>query len=234
MFGFSAFRPCLIAALGLALTACGIPDAGRPDSNGRGSAGARPSTQTPAISSAPETRACHAQLGTIGARFTPLPDRYLGAGCSQIGTVQLQAMAGDAGQLAATNLGPVSCPVAETFANWARFAVDRAARQHLGSPLASIETFGSYSCRNVAGSGRRSAHATSEAIDVSAFVLADGRRIVLLQDWDNGGAAERQFLRAVKASACRRFDTVLGPEYNAAHRDHFHFEGVRSGQGFCR
>ena len=159
---------------------------------------------------------------------------YVNPAANKGGTVQLQAMAGDVGQLAASNLGPVSCPVAETFANWARFAVDRAARQHLGSPIARIETMGSYSCRNVAGSSRRSAHATSEAIDVSAFVLMDGRRIVLLQDWDNGSAAERRFLRAVMDSACRRFDTVLGPEYNAAHRDHFHFEGVKTGQGFCR
>lgn len=215
-------------ATGLSLTACGIPDSGQ-----RGGADKRPSTQAPAISAAPETRACHARLGTMGAHFTPLPDRYLAEGCSQIGTVQLQAMAGDAGQLAATNLGPVACPVAEGFANWARFAVDRAARQHLGSPLASIETFGSYSCRNVAGSNRRSAHATSEAIDVSAFVLADGQRVTLVDGW-NGSSAEREFLRAVMASACRRFATVLGPSYNAAHRDHFHIEGIKNGRGFCR
>ena len=55
--------------------------------------------------------------------------------------------------------------------------MDRAARQIMGSPLVRIETMGSYNCRNVAGSGRRSAHATAEAIDVSGFVLADGRRI---------------------------------------------------------
>ena len=44
-------------------------------------------------------------------------------------------------------------------------AADRAAQQVLGSPLVRIETMGSYNCRNVAGSERRSAHATASARD---------------------------------------------------------------------
>lgn len=131
-----------------------------------------------------------------------------------------------------SNIGPVQCQVASTFGDWARFGVDRAARQILGSPLARIETMGSYSCRNVAGSNRRSAHATAGAIDVSAFVLEDGRRISLTEDWNGGTAAEREFLRVVHKSACKRFGTVLGPEYNRAHADHFHLEGT--GSSFCR
>jgi hypothetical protein len=118
------------------------------------------------------------------------------------------------------------------MAGWARFGVDRAARQILGSPLARIETMGSYSCRNVAGSARRSAHASAEAIDVAAFVLADGRRISVLDDWRGGSSEEREFLKVVHTSACKRFGTVLGPDYNAAHRDHLHLE---KGDGsFCR
>jgi hypothetical protein len=92
---------------------------------------------------------------------------------------------------------------------------------------------GSYSCRNVAGSGRLSAHATARAIDVSAFVLADGRRITVRQDWSGGSPAQQHFLRIVHDSACKRFGTVLSPDYNAAHTDHFHLEAGRPG-GFCR
>ena len=98
--------------------------------------------------------------------------------------------------------------------------------------LARIETMGSYSCRNIAGSSKRSAHASADAIDVAAFVLADGRRISLIDDWTSGSTEEQRFLRVIQASACKRFGTVLGPGYNAAHRDHFHLE--RSGGGFCR
>jgi hypothetical protein len=180
----------------------------------------------------PEMRQCLSQLGATRASFTPLPDQYFGAGCSALGTVRLSALRGDDAALALTNMGPVTCPLAQTFAAWARFGVDRAARQVLGSPLVRIETMGSYSCRNVAGSDRRSAHATANAIDISAFVLADGRRISVLGNWTQGTAGERQFLRIVHASACKRFGTVLGPAYNAAHANHLHVE--LGSAGFCR
>jgi len=146
--------------------------------------------------------------------------------------VFLRSLAGDGGRFAVTNANRIACPLAQTVSAWARYGVDRAARQMLGSPLVRIETFGAYSCRNVAGTARRSAHANALALDVSAFVLADGRRITLQEGWDGGTEAERRFLRVVHASACKRFGTVLSPDYNAAHADHFHLE---AGDGsFCR
>lgn len=215
------------ALLALALTACGslVPD-------GRQAAKPQVSTPRPVAVSA-QGRQCLAQLGASGANFSPVTDRYYGAGCSTVGTVSLSALQGDAARFSLANLGPVACPLAETTAAWARFGVDRAARQVLGSALARIETFGSYSCRDVAGSGRRSAHATAQAIDISAFVLADGRRITVADGWDGGSFREREFLRLVHTSACRRFGTVLGPAYNAAHRDHLHLEAGSPGS-FCR
>lgn len=180
----------------------------------------------------PSDRSCLADLGAAGARFNPVPDTYTAPGCNKLGTVQLSTLSGDTSEFGVSNLGPVKCSTAKAFGAWARYGVDRAARQILGSSLARIETMGSYSCRNIAGSTRRSAHATGNAIDVSGFVLADGRRIDLKSDWDGGTAAEREFLRIVHKSACKRFGTVLGPEYNAAHKDHFHLEGT--GNSFCR
>jgi hypothetical protein len=179
----------------------------------------------------PQTRQCLAELGATQANFTPVPDRYFGAGCSTLGSVRLSSLRSDTAELGLSNLGPVTCPLASTFAAWARYGVDRAARQILGSRLVKIETMGSYACRNVAGTSRRSAHATADAIDVSAFVLADGRRISVLDGW-NAGPDERRFMRIVHRSACKRFGTVLGPDYNAAHRDHFHVE--TGGNSFCR
>lgn len=181
-----------------------------------------------------EARQCLAGLGTTRATFTPLPDQYFGAGCATLNTVRLASLQGDDAAFALSNLGPVACPLAQTFAGWARFGVDRAARQILGSPLVRIETMGSYNCRNVAGTARRSAHATAQAIDVSAFILADGRRISVLGSWSDGSASERQFLRIVHTSACKRFGTVLSPAYNEAHRDHLHVELGSGGRPFCR
>lgn len=235
-------RGSTLLAGALALVACGslVPGGSSGAAPGSASTTARaPARPASVIASAPQSYAatdselgCLADLGASGARFERLPDTYAAPGCNKLGTVQLSALAGDRSTFGVSNLGPVQCHVASAFGEWARFGVDRAARQILGSPIAKIETMGSYACRNVAGTERRSAHARAEAIDVSGFVLADGRRIVLKRDWDGGDAATREFLRVVHRSACKRFGTVLGPEYNAAHEDHFHLEGT--GAKFCR
>lgn len=211
----------------IALAACGsLVPGGREPAKPQARAAPR------AVAVAPDTRICLGELGARQASFTPLPDRYYGAGCSTLGTVSLAALQGDSARFQLANLGPVSCPLADTLAAWARFGVDRAARQVLGSPLAKIETMGSYSCRTIAGSSKLSAHATAQAVDVAAFVLADGRRVSVSGDWSGGTAEEQRFLRLVHASACKRFGTILGPDYNAAHRDHFHLEAT--GRGYCR
>ncbi len=235
-------RACLLSIVSLALAGCSLVPQGSQDRTRYTSA--EPSRTasgpaTPRVTTAPPLAArgaeaqCITQLGQAGARFDALPDQYFDQGCSTLGAVQMHALQGDSGQLGVSNLGPVTCPVSAAFAAWARYGVDRAARQIFGSPLANIQTMGSYSCRNVAGSGRRSAHASATAIDIGGFVLEDGRRISVDSGW-NGSAEEREFLRVVQRSACRRFATVLGPEYNDAHRDHFHVEGVIDGSSYCR
>lgn len=189
----------------------------------------RPQVQRPAaVQPSAATRTCFAELDRSGARFTPLPDQDRGGGCITRGTLTLT----DAG-IATTNLGPITCPLAQNFVAWVRHAVRPAARQVYGHDAVRVETMGTYSCRNIYGgrSGRLSQHAFANAIDVSGFVLADGRRITVLGGW-NGDARDREFLRLIRASACRRFPTVLSPDYNAAHANHFHFD--MSGQGFCR
>jgi len=241
MTGKGKIRGWTLAAAALALAGCGslVPSGGGAAPGAASQRARAPARPAVPVASAPQSYAqraedasCLADLGASGARFDPVPDTYAAPGCNKLGTVQLMALAGDRAPLSISNMGPVRCSVAKAFGDWARFGVDRAARQLLGSPVARIETMGSYACRNVAGTERRSAHARAEAIDVSAFVLADGRRIVLKRDWDGGDAATREFLRVVHKSACKRFGTVLGPEYNAAHQDHFHLEG--NGAKFCR
>jgi hypothetical protein len=229
MTGAIAKRMAAVAAA-LALAGCSIlPDGRSHDPRPQARSGQQQGAQ---ISARPELRQCLANLGNREASFAPLPDRYYGAGCATTSTVSLAAVRGDISRFELANLGPVSCPLADAFAAWARYGVDRAARQMLGSGLARIETMGSYSCRNVAGSGRLSAHATAQAIDVAGFVLEDGRHVSIRDDWSGGNRAEREFLRILHRSACKRLGTVLGPDYNAAHRDHFHLE--LTGGGYCR
>ncbi|WP_224552971.1 extensin family protein [Pectobacterium versatile] len=80
-------------------------------------------------------------------------------------------------------------------------------------------------------SGRLSEHATADAWDIAAFRLSDGRQISVLNQWSE--ADDRgSYLRNTFRESCRFFGNSLGPEYNAAHANHFHF-GMR-GFGVCR
>src|SRR5690606_2569890 len=109
-------------------------------------------------------------------------------------------------------------------------------RELLGSPVARLEHFGTYSCRRLYGRGEGpwSEHATGNAIDIGGFVLEDGRRLTLLGDW-KGEDEEAAFLRRVRDEACAVFGTVLSPDYNAAHADHLHLDQEARGfGGVCR
>jgi len=178
-----------------------------------------------------DTRACFADLRRMGVAFNPLPDQDFGTGCSISGAVQLV----DIG-VPVTGLKAMRCGEARAFAGWVRHAVAPAARQLLQGDLARVETYGTYACRNVVGNSayasRRSGHAIANAVDVAGFVLDDGRRVTVLADWNSPNEDAREFLRVIRASACKRFGTVLSPDYNAAHRNHFHLEDDAA--NFCR
>ncbi|MPT47161.1 MAG: extensin family protein [Sphingobium sp.] len=174
-----------------------------------------------------EFRQCAVKLASLNAQYTPLPDRSYNGGCTAYGSVKLL----DVG-VPVSNLGAMTCSLAENFTAWARYGVAPAARLILGSELVKIETMGTFNCRPIAGTGRLSEHGHSNAVDISAFILADGRRITVKNHW-NSDRRTKEFLRTVHASACKRFRTVLGPDYNEAHHDHLHFD--MGGKGtYCR
>lgn len=219
-------RALLFVALVASLSACvGPPDGRRP-------ARGKPSVALPDNK---DIRQCMADLNRLSARYTLLPDKDHGGGCSTINSIALSGVG-----VPVTNVKAVQCPMARSFAYWVRGAVAEAAREHLDSRIARVETMGAYACRNVIGNarsaGNRSEHATANAIDISAFVLADGRRITVEAGW-NGSDDERRFLRTIRTAACKSFGTVLSPDYNAAHYNHLHFDlatkNAKSG-GYCR
>ncbi len=215
--------------LALIITACSVV----PEEHGETKVAMRPHHLLPTVSLGDKAHQCLTRLGYSGSQFSPLPDHFLANGCKNQNTVSLRSLGADKEQIKVTHLGATACPTANAFTDWARYGVDRTARQILGSGVAQIETMGSYVCRKVAGSKRMSGHGRAEAIDVAAFVLKDGRRVSVLDDWEQGNPSERQFLRAVQQRACGRFGVVLGPEYNSAHKNHFHLE-TRPGSPFCR
>ena len=198
---------------------------------GCGSGHDRPTASRPVFDepARAETQACYAELSRMGVRFQPLPDRDNGHGCRLTGTVQLL----DIG-LPVSNLTAMRCGLARNFVGWARESAMPAARQMLGSDLVKIESMGTYACRNTIGtaSARLSGHAVANAVDVSGFVLANGRRITVETGWRGGDPQSQAFLRATHDAGCRRFGTVLSPDYNAAHYNHLHFEDDHA--NFCR
>ena len=179
--------------------------------------------------SARETLQCLADLRREDVRYKALEDRTFGNGCTALGAVQLL----DIGTPVA-NLGAMTCPLARQFARWTREAMQPAAKAWLGSRVVRVESFGTYSCRpvNSRPGARLSEHGRANAVDIGAFVLADGRRITVKEGWSGRDEDVRRFLRNLHAAGCRRFGIVLGPDADAYHRDHLHFD---MGQGpYCR
>ncbi len=86
-----------------------------------------------------------------------------------------------------------------------------------------MEHLGSYNCRTIRGGATISQHATGNAIDIATFILADGTRVTVRDNW-TGDNARAAFLRDARDGACDLFATTLSPDYNAAHADHFHLD----------
>lgn len=171
---------------------------------------------------------CRAVLSRSEVDFTALPPTGEGP-CARPDRTELTDYP------LAPDTPTVTCPVAAALEVWRRDTVAPAARELLGSDIARIEHLGAFSCRRMYGgqTGAWSEHATANAIDIAGFVLADGRRVSVLSDWDAAGP-EAAFLRQVRDGACGSFATVLSPDYNQAHADHFHLDQDDRWVSACR
>ena len=123
------------------------------------------------------------------------------------------------------------CNMIPTVDRWVERIVEPAVRGYYGTHLAELKVAASYGCRarNHQPGAKLSEHGHANAIDISEFRLADGRTVTVKQGW-YGDGRDRAFLRAVHTGACQEFSTVLGPEADAFHRDHFHLDLARHGR----
>lgn len=224
----------------------------------------------------------------------------------------------------------VNCRMAAALAEWVKGTLQPQARKNLRSEVVRVIGASGYVCRNIyhRPNGKLSQHALANAVDISAFGLANGRTIRVLKGWGLTArdikaraearakakkeaeakavaAAEAQakaskgkqvalphaasdtaagknepasgmakpaslmaqasaalpsrpsppvatavaehevtpakptkealFLRSIHEGACSEFGTVLGPEANDPHRNHFHLDLIaRTGRGYCR
>lgn len=172
-----------------------------------------------------DPKLCKQVMQDVG-RITEMDDLEVDGNCGIVGRVQLRRV-GDA------DIGPIetACATALRTAMWEEHGVQPIALDLFNAKVSRIRHVGSYNCRRISGTSRMSTHATASAIDVTGFDLTDGTRIRLLKDWDDD-VLKAQFLREVRDTSCDWFGTTLGPDYNAAHADHFHLQN--KGWGTCR
>lgn len=179
-------------------------------------------------------------------RLTPEACASLLSQANQKALIRTQPVADSAGACPLHNVvrvrdfGPVSlnssflasCPLALSSALFVSQQARPLTKTWTGSELVRIEHLGSYACRNIyhRPDARRSEHATAEALDISAFRLANGERVTILHGWRS--TKTQPWLQALLTASCGYYGNGLGPKYNAAHANHFHL-GMR-GFGLCR
>jgi hypothetical protein len=180
---------------------------------------------------ADDERACIASNIVASSNPFAQPRSALG-GPSVCGAIKpFDVSATSAGRVSLKPAATLRCPMVPAVDHWVKTVVEPAAIQHLGAPLAELKVAASYACRpmNHQSGARLSEHGFANALDVSAFLVADGRTVTVKRGW-NGDAREQAFLRAVHAGACVTFTTVLGPKADAFHHDHFHLDLARHGR----
>jgi hypothetical protein len=138
---------------------------------------------------------------------------------------------------AVTPPATLACPMVSALDRWVSEGVQPAALRWFGSQVTEIKQIGSYSCRDMVGSGtsNMSEHAFGDALDIAGFTFADGRKITVKNGW-HGTPEEQGFLHDVQLYACETFTTVLAPGYNVYHYDHIHVDLMRRRAGYrpCR
>ncbi|HEY4165016.1 MAG TPA: extensin family protein [Dongiaceae bacterium] len=163
--------------------------------------------------------ACRAVLGRSNLRFTVLADRHTDDFCGFTDVVRSEQS-----PIAFNYRVVATCGLTASL-YWYQQRLNRIAQAQLGTSVVKIDQLGTYACRNINSEpmGRRSQHATANAIDIAAFHLADGRVISVAKDYGKP-TAEGRFLDGAHDAACDFFNIVLGPRYNRLHATHFHLD----------
>lgn len=128
----------------------------------------------------------------------------------------------------------IDCTTAKALKQWVHNGAKPAVGR-MGGGIKSLRVVAHYACRtrnNQAGA-KISEHGRGRALDIAAINLKNGTSLSVLKDWRSNrkGAA----LKRMHKAACGPFGTVLGPNANKFHQDHFHFDTARYRNGtYCR
>jgi hypothetical protein len=143
-------------------------------------------------------------------------------GCGVEDPVMVTSVAGVRLSQAAT----VDCSIAKALNAW----VDEVAQPAFDGKLIELQVAAHYICRsrnNIKGA-KVSEHGKGRAIDISAFILANGKVLTVQGNYN-------KLLRRIYKAACGYFRTTLGPGSDGYHEDHFHFDtSARNSGAYCR
>ena len=165
----------------------------------------------------------------IGKEVAPVPAKLPGCGIRR-GAVKLYEVDG----VALSTPAVMTCDTAKALKKWVDKGAKRAVRNY-GGGIDTLKVAAGYSCRtrNHKKGAKISEHGKGKAIDISAVVLENGDTISVLRDWGKGKRG--RILKKMHKSACGPFGTVLGPNSDRYHRDHFHFDIAKHRSGpYCR
>jgi hypothetical protein len=209
-------RALICAAAMLGLAACGSSD--------------RVSFETEGLR-APSS-ACQVRPSAIGLA-EKIRDIDEGNGCEVNNAWLVHGL----GEVAFSAPATMNCGLADPLSQWLEEEVQESAAERFGERVVGLEVAASYSCRprNNRNGARMSEHGYGNAIDISAFTLASGRKVSVAEGW-RGARGERAFLHDIHEAACGEFHTVLGPGADRHHHDHIHLDlqNRASGSHYCQ
>ncbi|MCP4403464.1 MAG: extensin family protein [bacterium] len=163
---------------------------------------------------------CLAKLTKTKITFTRIPNRVEENGCALKNVVKVSR----SGEIGYNHPFPATCSLLRSLNSFEQKIVQPLAKKYFKQSVARVNHFGSYNCRPMRGyHALLSEHAYANAIDISSFQLADGTLVSVQRDWKKSGK-KSEFLHAIAKKACSVFQTVLTPNYNTLHRDHFHVD----------
>lgn len=151
-------------------------------------------------------------------------------GCGIANPVQVTEVGGVRLSTPAT----MNCETAQALLTWTERGAKPAVGR-LGGGIASYRVVAHYSCRtrNSQPGARISEHGKGRAIDIAGIKLNNGIDLTVLTGWKD--RTQGPILRGMWRAACGPFGTVLGPDANRFHLDHFHFDTASYRNGsYCR
>lgn len=163
-----------------------------------------------------------------GERIAAIPGRIPAYGIAD--PVRITSVAG----LRLSQAAIMDCTTAKALNTWAENGV-KPAMGRLGGGVTGLRVAAHYVCRtrNHQPNAKVSEHGRGRAVDISAIELANGQSLTVLRGWRDRDHGRR--LKAMHAAACGPFGTVLGPDSDRFHQDHFHFDTARYRSGpYCR